>query len=59
MCLAHRGVKIHDSNPDLILDVPILAQGLPAIFLEGLPASGGLVGRTSAGLIRRFYGGLF
>ena len=28
MCTARKGVK----------DLPILAQGLPAVFLEGLPA---------------------
>ena len=28
MCSARKGVK----------DLPILAQGLPAVFLEGLPA---------------------
>jgi len=39
-------VKIYDSRlarhpsggPDLRSDLPILAQGLPAVFLEGLPA---------------------
>jgi hypothetical protein len=25
ICLAQRGVKIHDSNPDLISDLPIFA----------------------------------
>jgi hypothetical protein len=41
MCTDRKGVK----------DLPILAQGLPAVLWAGSPASGGL--------IRRFYGGLF
>jgi hypothetical protein len=42
-------VENYDSNPDLRLDLPIFAQGLPAVFMAGLPA---------IFFIRRFYGGL-
>ena len=38
MCSSQNGVKTHDLNPDLRSDVPISAQGLPAICLEGLSA---------------------
>jgi len=38
ICSSHTVRKFHDSNPDLRSDVPILAQGLPAVFLEGLSA---------------------
>jgi len=31
-------VKIYDSNPELRLDLPILAQSLPAVLLEDLSA---------------------
>jgi len=37
-CLSHTKGKFQDSNPDFRFDLPILAQGLPAVFLEGLPA---------------------
>jgi len=47
MCTARKGVK----------DLPILAQGLSAIFLEGLPAVFVAEWRTG-GLARRHYGGL-
>jgi len=32
-CSSHTKGKFPDSNPDLRLDVPILPQGLPAVFL--------------------------
>jgi hypothetical protein len=50
ICLAHKGVEIHDSRPDLRLYLPISAQGLSAMSLAGLPASGKLARRYSGGL---------
>jgi len=47
MCKARKGVK----------DLPISAQDLPAIPLEGLP-SGRPSRRVSGGFIRRLSGGL-
>jgi len=41
MCTAHKRVK----------DLPISAQGLPAVRRAGLPASGGLARRPSGGLV--------
>jgi len=31
----HKFGKCYDSNPDLGLDLPILAQGLPAVLFGG------------------------
>jgi hypothetical protein len=38
ICSSHTKGKFQDSNPDPRSDLPILAQGLPAVFLAGLPA---------------------
>jgi len=52
-CLSHTKGKFQDSNPDFRFDLPILAQGLPALFLEGLPAVL-FIRRSSGGLADLF-----
>ena len=38
ICSSHTEEKFHDARPNLRLNLPISAQGLPAVILAGLSA---------------------
>ena len=55
--LSAQGSRIHDARTDLRLDLPIFAQGLPALRLACLPAVL-RAGLSAMFFIRRLCGGL-
>jgi len=59
ICASYTVEKFHDSRPDLRLDVPILAQGLPAYGGPARRLYGGLTGHLFYPPVVWRIGGMF